>query len=266
MKKILAIIALVATVFVSCGKDESDGNSDNISQKLLGKWIDAEHDGLPAPTNEKWVITFVSDTSAIISTSRAEFTEEMEMWDAYRTCSVTVDGDVVTLAYFPNKQFRVVFEYKIKSITDNEFQAYSVQTIYSNGQVMASRELDIKYVKVPEDYREAILGVWEGHVTSTESEHDDGEYHRWEYLDDGTYRYYDQIDGQWQLHGNVFNAYFVDGNLLCTRWKDYGEGAVELREWWEIASIEDGRMDWTALRRREDGTTYTATFSMTKVQ
>ena len=34
--------------------------------------------------------------------------------------------------------------------------------------------------------------------------------------------------------------------------------------WWEIESIKDGVMKWTALRMREDGTTYTATFSMTK--
>ncbi len=42
--------------------------------------------------------------------------------------------------------------------------------------------------------------------------------------------------------------------------------AEELREWWEIESISDGVMKWTALRQREDGTTYTATFEMTKVK
>lgn len=33
-----------------------------------------------------------------------------------------------------------------------------------------------------------------------------------------------------------------------------------------IASISGGVMNWTALRKRTDGTTYTATFQMTKVQ
>lgn len=36
--------------------------------------------------------------------------------------------------------------------------------------------------------------------------------------------------------------------------------------WWEIESIKDGVMKWTALRMREDGTTYTATFSMTNMK
>ena len=60
--------------------------------------------------------------------------------------------------------------------------------------------------------------------------------------------------------------YFVDGTLLCTRWRNTGDNEVEHREWWEIASIENGVMNWTALRQRDDGSTYTTTFSMTKVQ
>ena len=74
------------------------------------------------------------------------------------------------------------------------------------------------------------------------------------------------MDGQWQLSDDVLHDYFVDGTLLCTRWKNAGEGQEEHREWWEIESINDGVMKWKALRQREDGTTYTATFEMTKVQ
>lgn len=36
--------------------------------------------------------------------------------------------------------------------------------------------------------------------------------------------------------------------------------------WWEIESIKDCVMKWTALCMHEDGTTYTATFSMTKMK
>ncbi|MCR5042648.1 MAG: hypothetical protein K6A93_00690 [Bacteroidaceae bacterium] len=41
---------------------------------------------------------------------------------------------------------------------------------------------------------------------------------------------------------------------------------TEKRESWEIASIKDGKMEWTALRQTSDGTYYTATFSMTQVK
>jgi hypothetical protein len=46
------------------------------------------------------------------------------------------------------------------------------------------------------------------------------------------------------------------------RWID---NDVEYREWWEIA-IDGDTMNWTALRQKEDGRTFTATFSMTKVE
>lgn len=32
--------------------------------------------------------------------------------------------------------------------------------------------------------------------------------------------------------------------------------AAEQREWWEIASLADDQMEWTALRKRPDGTTF----------
>ena len=61
----------------------------------------------------------------------------------------------------------------------------------------------------------------------------------------------------------TLSQYFVDGTLLCTRWVI---DDTEYREWWEIASIANGVMKWTALRQNEDGTTYTATFQMEKVE
>jgi hypothetical protein len=59
-----------------------------------------------------------------------------------------------------------------------------------------------------------------------------------------------------------FQNYFVDGTLLATRWKNQGE--EELREWWEIASIDGNEMQWTALRAAEGGTV-TQTMKWVKV-
>ena len=66
----------------------------------------------------------------------------------------------------------------------------------------------------------------------------------------------------WIPSNDTLNEYFVDGNLLCTRWMENG---AENREWWEI-SIDGNKMNWSALREDEDGKTFTATFEMTKVQ
>ncbi|MBR1545542.1 MAG: hypothetical protein IJ633_01925 [Prevotella sp.] len=75
----------------------------------------------------------------------------------------------------------------------------------------------------------------------------------------------EKIIGKWMAGTDVLAEYFVDGILLCTRWKKTAD-SEELREWWEIESIKDGVMKWTALRQREDGSTYTATFEMKKVE
>jgi hypothetical protein len=42
------------------------------------------------------------------------------------------------------------------------------------------------------------------------------------------------------------------------------DNGQENREWWEV-TIDGNKMNWTALRQNADGTTFTATFEMTKV-
>jgi hypothetical protein len=55
--------------------------------------------------------------------------------------------------------------------------------------------------------------------------------------------------------------------LLCTRWQKTPD-SDEIREWWEIESIQNGKMKWKALRQPdlESDYTFTATFEMTKVK
>ena len=63
----------------------------------------------------------------------------------------------------------------------------------------------------------------------------------------------------------IYHIINVEYKCLCTRWKNVGDD-TEKRESWEIASIKDGKMNWTALRENADGSTYTSQFSMTRVE
>jgi len=118
---------------------------------------------------------------------------------------------------------------------------------------------------VTHDYSDDIIGTWEGRLTSEQDAYSDNQLHRWEYKTDGTFVYYRQNEkGEWVDDVNTMAEYFVDGTLLCSRWKNVGDD-TEKRESLEIASIENGTMNWTALRQNEDGSTYTANFSMTRV-
>lgn len=261
-----AALICSSTVFTSCMNDDNPvGPTDNLAEKLIGKWMTMENNGQPSLTNTKVVITFVSTTKAYVSASRNDNSDAAVAWDKLIDADVAISGNTVTLTSVTDDHTTKVDEFIVTNINNNEFTANHKITISVDGYVVISVEDTVRLTKQTADYREAILGTWEGHVTNSEgSVYDDGETHRWEYKADGTYVYYEKDGDNWVPYkGNTLNEYFVDGNLLCTRWID---NDVENREWWEIASIKDGVMKWTALRANEYGTTYTATFEMKKVE
>ena len=186
------------------------------------------------------------------------------VWADQLEADVAIDGNKITVTSHTNEHETIVEEYIVTDINNKEFTANRKLTVTFDGTVRHTANEVFRLTKQTADYREAILGTWEGKVTSSEgSEFDDGETHRWEYKADGTYVYYEKDGDNWvPYEGNTLNEYFVDGNLLCTRWIDLGQ---ENREWWEI-NIDGDKMNWTALRQKEDGSTFTATFEMTKVQ
>ena len=270
MKKMFMVLAATficgACLFTSCKKDEDNNNTSNVSnvaEKIMGRWMTASVDGQALPTNDKIVYNFISTTTAYLSSSFGATPEFEAQWVYLSEANVVIDGNTVTITHHPEAQQTVCQVFTITSINDNEFTANMHVTISANGSSMEGDAV-IRLVKVA-DYSAAILGMWEGRMTSDESVYGDAEDHRWEYLMDGTFNYFRKVNGQWQISDDDFSDYFVAGSLLCTRWKNAGAGNEECREWWEIESIENGVMRWKALRKREDGTTYTATFEMSKV-
>ena len=234
----------------------------NIPEKILGKWMYADTDGQPTLTNKKAIYTFVSDTKALMSASLNSHPEAGTQWIDQLEADVVISGNKMTLVNHPDKQTTMVEEFIITDINDSEFNANRKITITADGAVVISVEQVVRFTKVISDYRADIIGTWEGRCTSEGSVFDDGQEHRWQYKADGTYVYYVKDGDDWVPSENTLNEYFVDGTLLCTRWVDNEQ---ENREWWEI-NIDGDKMNWTALRQKEDGTTFTATFEMTKVQ
>ena len=208
----------------------------DIEKMIIGSWIVAERKGQPALTNEKSVFTFESPTKAYVSASFNARPELGIEWLNMLESEVEIKGNKVTIT------------------RKGGGEATSKETVITEEQ--------IRFVKVKDDYSKDILGTWEGHCTSEGSVYDDGQEHRWEYKEDGTYVYYHKDGDNWVPSDDKLNDYFVDGNLLCTRW---GDGNTEDREWWEI-TIDGDTMNWTALRENEGGSTFTATFEMNKVK
>ncbi len=269
MKKIMnwvlvAILTCGASVFTSCNTDVVDNPTQpdlNISEKIIGKWMLDALEGQPCPTNLKAVITFLSPTKAYGSLS--DFYSDS--WNKHTSADVVIDGINVTLTAFENEHTKHITVSDIYSISDMDMFLKSDWKVFVDGEMVINEVYNKeRYIRIDKDFEKDVIGVWEGKVTSTEDEHTDGQLHRWEYKADGTYVYYNKVDDEWVKSNDALAEYFVDGILLCTRWKKTAD-SDELREWWEIESIKDGVMKWTALRMRDDGTTYTSTFEMTKV-
>ena len=273
MKKIMqwvlaATLICGASVFTSCTKQDNPVGPppvENLAEKIIGKWMIADRNFEPLPSNEKVVFTFASATKAYMSTSLNIISDVGGIWENHTDLDVAIDGNKMTLISHPDEHNTTVQELTVIAIDATEFFANAKVTVTVDGEVVFSGVDTVHFTKVKSDYSEDILGTWEGHVTNSEgSVYDDGETHRWEYKADGTYVYYVKDGDDWvPYEGNTLNEYFVDGNLLCTRWID---NDVENREWWEIVSIKNDVMKWTALRQKEDGSTFTATFEMKKVE
>ena len=254
-----AALIYSSTVFTSCTKDDNPVDpADNLAEKIIGKWITAEFNGQPQPTDNKAVLNFVSDTKAFLSASFIAHPKLSDLWNVQTEYAVVIAGNKVTLTNKIDEHQTIMIELTVSSISTREMQTLMKNTMIIDGQEISSPEMTISFTKVTRDYNEAIIGIWEGQMTSEEDAYSDGKVHRWEY------NYYSQDEaGEWVPSDNTLNEYFVDGTLLCSRWIDNEQ---EFREWWEIASIKNGVMQWKALRQKEDGSTYTATFEMKKVE
>jgi hypothetical protein len=252
-----------SSVFTACSSNDDNPVPEKpLSEKLLGKWMISELDNQPCPTNLKAVITFLSPTEAYGSLS--DFYSDS--WNSHASAVVTIDGSKVSLTANENEHITHVTKVDISRITDTDMWLSSDWRVYKDGEEIGGEIWgNERYERITNDYEKDIIGTWEGKVTSDKDEHTDGELHRWEYKSNGTYVYYSKVDGDWKASTDNLSDYFVDGTLLCTRWKKTSD-SEEIREWWEIESIQNGKMKWKALRMRDDTTTYIATFEMTKVE
>jgi hypothetical protein len=261
-----AILICGASVFTSCTADNPDNPVkpiDNLSEKIIGKWMTADRNGIPLPTNMKTVIDFVSPTEAYCSASMSNFMNYSAIWKHHTSFNVAITGNVVTLTEKnTNEGVSVKDEFDITSVSDTELTAKRRTVLFENGVEGSGTNEFIRMVKVTADYSTDILGTWEGHVTSNQDEYGDGKEHRWEYKADGTYVYYVKDGDNWVASANTLNEFFIDGTLLCSRWIDNG---TEFREWWDV-EMDNNVMKWSALRRKADGTSYTASFEMKKVE
>ena len=258
-------MAMMSILFAGCDKGHEP--DQDLAKMIIGKWISAETDSKVIPTNEKIVFDIVSTTEAYVSLSLQDREREKTPWRDRQKVDIEILGNDVTLSHSPKTGMTVIVELHVNVITSTTMIAKRTVTIRQDGGLVKSDENMVRYEKLNVDYSKDIYGLWEGRMISDQSEYDDGQEHRWEFKDDGTFVFYlKNKKGVWEKKDDEYAQYFVAGNLLCTRWKNAGEGTQENREWWEITALGESEMVWTALREKEDGSQYTAAFTMQKMR
>ena len=266
-----AILICGASMLAACSSNDipvaEEPAIDNLAVKILGKWMMAEADGKLVPTDSKQVITYESDSKFYYSLS-INAISDLNVWVNHCEGSYVINGNRLSqVVELPDANIKFTHSPNIISITDDNMYLIANNETFVDGKShRITKDLNERKVRVTHDYSADIIGTWEGCRTSEDDVYSDGQLHRWEYKADGTFVYYRQDDnGEWVADVNSMAEYFVDGVLLCTRWKNVGDD-TEYRESWEISSIENDKMNWTAIRQKADGSTYTADFSMTRVK
>ena len=143
-----ALVVCTAMVFNSCSSDDNDNNIDNLPEKIIGKWITADMNGQPAPTNDKMVFTFVSTTKAYVSASLNTHPEVSELWATQTENDVAINGNKMTLTSHPNQHETVVDELTVTAINNSELIANRKLTVTVNGKVVISEDQLVRYEKL----------------------------------------------------------------------------------------------------------------------
>ena len=271
MKKIMnwvlaATLVCGASVFTACSSNDDNPVVDNsLTEKIVGKWIHTDTDGEAVTTDMKSVYTFEKNGNALKGFYSMSMTGS-GVWAYNQETDVNVSGNSITMTSQLADGVTSVVELTGVTVSGNDMRFMAKTTLSKNGQVTATYgPRQEHFTKTEADYTKAVIGLWDIYFTSDAPEHESLEPYREEYRADGTCSFYDLIDGQWVEEKTDYSDYFADGPLFCFRWQKTDAG-IDRRENWEIMSYENGKMVSKALHRRADGSTYTITAHLTKVE
>ncbi|MCQ2341245.1 MAG: hypothetical protein MJZ48_02150 [Paludibacteraceae bacterium] len=262
MRKIYFSLLAILTLFAACKPHPNVGDVDKAT--LVGRWKVVLQDNQPVLTDNRIVFCFNADGTGT-QTLAADLNNVGEKaWYVEQRLKYTLEGNALHTQWMNSS---VVLEWlaSITSMTDQQFVVAPSRVLLQTEPL--SDMPQSTWQRVSEDYRDDIIGLWEGtsHVGITYGDHN----HRWLYTPSGQYFYYsqDSVDGKgtgkWVISENSLNEYDVDGDYLACRWKQT-EDAKEDREFWDI-TINDKNMSWSALRQAADGQLFNASFTMRRV-
>ena len=216
-------------------------SQSKIKDVLTGKWIVFKVDGDSCLTNNKSVHTF--DGAGNVYYTVANQGTLGQEWQNQTRLTYTLLGNDLTEMGYSTDGYLITYHSQFYKAKDD-----TIEVISSVG----AREGTITLVKDHSvNYKEKIIGLWEGVEMTGKGTYGDAHGHRWRYDEDGNYHYYTrQEDGSYKEQEG-FHEYMLDGSFFACRWNN-DQGGIDY-EWWDLTISDDGIMQWNALRQDEEG-------------
>lgn len=229
---------------------------DEVNTMLPGKWMAVKENGAEVFTNKRSVHTF--DNNGNVFYTIADTTFSKTEWHNKLQLKYSLTGNYLVESGKDNTGALVQWRSSITALNNTSIRVIAYSSSRDGKAVDPQRMLEL--VKVNEDFSEAIQGKWYGIAGSGAY----GDYHHiWEYLNDGTYYYYNDSSAtpgveDWKRQGfgqPNDGLYGVDGNWLVTSWENNGQ----FFEWWDIEIKKEGEetiMEWSGYRENGDRNTF----------
>ena len=231
---------------------------EKIRNNIVGVWKLTTLDGQTLPTNERTIFTYDERGTKYISMSKNLPDATHRQWSMQTMVTYSLFGNQLTEFSGTEYTHNTVID------IDDYYFNYIVNLKVKNGQGTAINRHELcERVDSTIDYSNLILGLWEG-VSMSGDETYGNEEHRWEFYLGGKYHYYTKdADGEWFVD-NSMNEYYVRGDWLNFRWRQTDNPECFF-ESWDITSLDENAMVWSALREREDGSTFVNTFELKRI-
>lgn len=262
------LVCSTTAVFTSCSdNNDNPASGDGLAEKVIGKWKLADSDGQPVASDRGAVYTFTREGTglkALLSISMPE----SQTWLFSQQADVTVGTGSLTLTSRLDNGATAVVQMTDVSVSGSDLTFTATTTISADGKDTAAYgPRKEHFTSVSADYSaEDIIGTWEGYYSCDAPEYNDPDPHRVVFRADGTCNYlYADDSGEFKVDATVYSKYFVDGSLLSLCWLDYGDGEREQYENWEILSLSKDKITARAFLKRTDGTVYTGTYHLSKM-
>lgn len=238
-KKYGYLLSLLLLLLCGCDKDNSTSSSPDIS----GLWVVDKVDGEALLTNDK--IFYKIEASQMDESFRDAINEQNSRWEE----GVLTYRQSEEMLYVQYPQSGWNFEMRILNSKENSME-WKLEKSYDSSET-AYPNITYLFRRLTDDYSKNIVEMWEGQcVTSGDSD----ELHRWEFLADGTYRYYSKNDlGKWIAKTDNAGSYLLYGDVLVCSWLNDDQSGVKGQncELWNI-SIEKDEMRWQATREGDE--------------